>query len=136
MLATMNNRDAHLLSAMSEAFTRRFAIINIGLANTNQIQQIIRNLIHDSLIPTEYKKIMNELGKILSEFLGPALIIDLCKFVIEWHAVQSDTHIQKVFEEGLQSLIYPSASSSMDDLKSKIEQFWVDYESEVVPEEE
>lgn len=126
MLATMNNRDAHLLSAMSEAFIRRFAIIQINLSTPEQIKKIM-----EQKFPlqenTDYNAFLAKLitfCEILADYLGPALIIDLVKFSIWWSTIKPESSIREICEAGLESLIFPSVQSSMSELKNKVKTFW------------
>jgi len=126
MLATMNNRDAHLLSAMSEAFIRRFAIIQIKLSTSVQIKEIMEQKFppQENNEYNAFRTKLIEFCLILADYLGPALIIDLAKFSIWWREIKPESSISEICEAGLESLIYPSIQSSMSELQDKIKTFW------------
>ena len=126
MLATMNNRDAHLLSAMSEAFIRRFAIIQIKLSTSVQIKEIMEQKypLQENTEYNAFRAKLIEFCLILADYLGPALILDLAKFSIWWREIEPKSSIREICEAGLESLIYPSVQSSMSELKDKVKTFW------------
>lgn len=84
MIATMNEQDQHLLFTMSEAFKRRFCIINIQPSEWNTVLNILKNKFGDDF-PEEILKSLEYLYTKLdgmAKNVGPALYIDCAKIIM------------------------------------------------------
>ena len=86
MVATMNEQDQHLLFTMSEAFKRRFAIINLPANDVTQTIDIVDQRIPELQSQPKDLIRLNHLAEALESIgrpLGPAIFLDCAKLLVK-----------------------------------------------------